>query len=982
MADTDSSNAAGISPDALAAAAARLRRVETPDRGAVAAAPRDPYIAAMERAMDRMGPIPGRDDSSGVADSEWDEPPAADSPKRAPAAASLTDDLRAQLEARRQAISGEDREEEEEEESRTPEVDSSEPLRAAPARASVADDLGEELAARRQAISGEDREEEEEEQPASPDDVLQQRLADRRRAISGDEELEQGEWGQPDVADVSFELQDALAQSPDAELDREDAQALQQEVKASLEQQGVSPPAPADVPPPPQVPWQQVGPAQAVAPAGVPPPLPSRGASPQPPGAAPAQPQAKLPLLTDEQNKTYAAQLEHQQATMGRVNAFLGTPEGKNVDRVTTAMVTAMVTERGTVQNLPYSLQHLEAQKLPPDQQRAEVDKLLGKASDYDQKLDRLEGRADRISTGRDPGPDLPLSSRAEYEAFANRGERMRGLLVRCDRAMDPKAPVQPDAAMQKQTMEMLNANRYMLDVPRQLKELEAKNLDPGTRSAEVAKVMTPMPEIDKRMDGMNKTLKDFSVAQLGDRAPKPLPGLTPDQQAEFADRSARMRGMLNHLDRMMDPKAPRQPDAAMKTQTLELLNANRYMLNLPSELKEIDKQNLDPATKQAQIDKLMAPMAVVDKRMDATAKSINDFYVGKDRPPAQLAGVTQEQNKEYALRSRRMDAMLEGLDRMNDPKLPIQPSKTMQKETLELLRANTHLKELPKNLERLDAQNLDPAAKQAQIDLLMAPMAEIDKRMSQMDRRMIGQAADIEAAEQRGRFGRFVDRVKEYGSRAVEAIKSIPDRISERFSSQAPTPGVGAQAVAPQTVQPPAPATPIPGQAAAAQVIPGAAIPAPPPRGDIPAPPPMPPLPPLPARTDSPVPNAPAAHLTVQMGPDEQHVLPKGVGFQTSGVVDSVEHKDGAATVHYKLGSHPEVIKVDEQSPLAEAVDHLKPGDKFDMKINREADKHEALVLEDKRDHFQTVLRDTGVVEKGIAPSTPAPDHSRSAGR
>ena len=52
------------------------------------------------------------------------------------------------------------------------------------------------------------------------------------------------------------------------------------------------------------------------------------------------------------------------------------------------------------------------------------------------------------------------------------------------------------------------------------------------------------------------------------------------------------------------------------------------------------------------------------------------------------------------------------------------------------------------------------------------------------------------------------------------------------------------------------------------------------------------------------------------------------------------------------------------------------------EMKINREADKHEALVLEDKRDHFQTVLRDTGVVEKGIAPSTPAPDHSRSAGR
>jgi hypothetical protein len=312
--------------------------------------------------------------------------------------------------------------------------------------------------------------------------------------------------------------------------------------------------------------------------------------------------------------------------------------------------------------------------------------------------------------------------------------------------------------------------------------------------------------------------------------------------------------------------------------------------------------------------------MALADKRMDGMAKSINDYYVGKEKVPERLALATPEQSKDYAVRTERMGAMLNGLDKMNDPKLPVAPSQAMQKETLELLRANAYLQELPKSLKALDGQAIDPAAKQAQADKLMAPMAEIDKRMDQMDRRMVGQAAELDAAEKRGTLGRAFDRLKDYGSRAVEAIKNLPDQISAKFSSQTP------------------------------------------------------------------------AHLTVAMGADETHALPKGVGFQTGGVVDSVEHRDGLATVHYKAGGHDQVLKVDEhsgpgsgpdkQSALAEAVDHLKPGDSFSLKIGREAGQHEVAELTDKTDNFKAVVHDTGQVEKNAQPAVPPKDHTPAVGR
>jgi hypothetical protein len=255
---------------------------------------------------------------------------------------------------------------------------------------------------------------------------------------------------------------------------------------------------------------------------------------------------------------------------------------------------------------------------------------------------------------------------------------------------------------------------------------------------------------------------------------------------------------------------------------------------------------------------------------------------------------------------------MLDGLDRMNDPKLPVQPGKAMQKETLELLRANAYLKELPKDLQRLDAAKIDPAAKAAQVEKLMAPMADIDQRMGQMDRRMIGQAAEIEAGQQRGRFDRLLDRVKEYGSRAADAIASIPDRIRNQFSSN---------------------------QNVAAQ------------------PPPQAPAPP------------PANHIAMKMGPDESHQIDKGVGTQTSGAFERIEHRDGKAMIHYRAGTHEQVLSFDEKSApgkaIAAAVEHFNPGDKMELKLSHGNDGHEVAELANKTSGANLRVHDTGQVEK-----------------
>jgi hypothetical protein len=865
MAEGDSTEGNGISADGLQAAAARLRHVEPPERGGVATAS-NPMLAAMERAIDRMGPIPGRESSSGFSDAEWDDAPRGSAP--AHTAPPSTPPATTPAEPRDFAPS--------------------DPSPEPPAPA------------------------------ASLDDVLQQRLADRRRALVGDDDLEPTEWDKPDLSDVADKVNDAIADRDAVGLPPGSPPPEEFDVPAALAARS------AEVKAPPPVPPRDfsAAPPRPVAP----PPVPPRDGISPPPGPD-AQP--KLPLLSDEQNKAYGVQLAHQRIGLQKVDQFLGERQPNTIDKTTNSMTLEVVANRGAIANLSNGLERLQKQNLPPAQLQAEVVKLLGKAADYDNTVGRLEARIDRITTGRDPGPDLPLASRAEYESFADRGEKIRGILTQADRALDIKNAIRPDEATTKQIMQLANANGYMLAVSTQLKNIEKSDLEPALRNEAVAKALAPMPEIDKRMDAIQKQLGEVTVANLGDRAPKPLPGLTPDQQAEFADRTARMRGMLNHVDRMMDPKNEKQPDAAMKTQALELLNANRYMSDVPGDLKTIDAEKIDSAAKQTKIDKLMAPMQVVDKRMDGMAKSINDFYVGKEKVVEKLPGVSMEQSKELAERNERMDAMLKGLDRMHDPKALIAPNASMEKNTMELLRANTYMKDVPRQLKEIDSQNIDPAAKQALIDKTMAPMTEIDKRMSQMDKQMVSHAADLDAAEKRGVFGRAYDRIKEYGAQAINTIKSIPDRISAQFSSDTPA-----------AVPPPTPSTPTP------------------------------------------------AHLTVQMGADEQHTFAKGVGFQTGGIVEKVEHKDGLATVHYKAGSHEQVIKIDEKAPgnapgqknpLVEAVDHLKPGDNFDIKISRDANKNEIALVNDKTDNFKAIVHDNGKIEQSIeAKSAPGPKLGR----
>jgi hypothetical protein len=196
--------------------------------------------------------------------------------------------------------------------------------------------------------------------------------------------------------------------------------------------------------------------------------------------------------------------------------------------------------------------------------------------------------------------------------------------------------------------------------------------------------------------------------------------------------------------------------------------------------------------------------------------------------------------------------------------------------------------------------------------------MAEIDQRMNQMDRRMVGQAAEIEASEKPGRFERLVDRMKDYGSRAVEAIKSIPDRVRNQFS---------------------------PGQGAA------------------------PPAPPSPSTTPPAPSDAPPNHIAVKMGPDDNHQLDKGVGMQTSGAFERIEHREGKAMIHYRAGTHEQVLSFDENSApgkaIANAVDHFKPGDRMELKLSHGEGGHEVADLANKTSGLNVRVHDTGQVEK-----------------
>jgi hypothetical protein len=196
------------------------------------------------------------------------------------------------------------------------------------------------------------------------------------------------------------------------------------------------------------------------------------------------------------------------------------------------------------------------------------------------------------------------------------------------------------------------------------------------------------------------------------------------------------------------------------------------------------------------------------------------------------------------------------------------------------------------------------------------------------------------------GFLSRAWGQIKAYGSKAYDAISNIPDRVRAQFSPSQPV-----QPAPPQTQAQTVPATP----AAPAVQRAGPAI------GQE--------LAGQQRATEGP-------HMTVQAGPDDKHEFTKGLGFQTGGVVENVAHHDGKADLQYKVGGHEELISVPEdsgagtgpsrRSAISEALDELKPGDRFDMKISRDANNHEVTEITDKTENFQVKVHDTGQIEKG----------------
>jgi hypothetical protein len=268
---------------------------------------------------------------------------------------------------------------------------------------------------------------------------------------------------------------------------------------------------------------------------------------------------------------------------------------------------------------------------------------------------------------------------------------------------------------------------------------------------------------------------------------------------------------------------------------------------------------------------------------------------------------------------------------------------------------------------------------------------------------------------KQPSRLSQAWQTFKDAGSRAVDVIKSIPDRIRARFSSEEPAaPPIQSQADEKSPVkQPPlrdkenqgldnarsqqpdrVPNRPLP-------PLPAHAANGPQPQAlneDGKHQPPDRPLPPLPAHAanapqpqalnedgkhqppDKPLPPLPnEQRIGVQFGADENHTLPKGPGLQASGVLESVEHKDGVATVHFKAGSHEQVLSVDEHSPggkaLGETLDQLHPGDQMSMKISQDQNKQEVVEVASKTQGLDVKVHEAGEVEK----VTPTPQLQRN---
>ena len=367
-----------------------------------------------------------------------------------------------------------------------------------------------------------------------------------------------------------------------------------------------------------------------------------------------------------------------------------------------------------------------------------------------------------------------------------------------------------------------------------------------------------------------------------------------------------------------------------------------------------------DEHTSEADRKKLMDRVPAIDKTLDAAEQKFSPQVrqqneiegkkiLGYD-PTEHLKNLSPEQRDGYYDRLVRMNDVMKQLD-----------GQGRTSDMMSLQKYNAFLHSAPERLESgAGFSGMKEAFDKADV---ATNMASEDLAQGRPTLRENENRQEAPAQEKPGRLSRAWQSIKDGASRAYEAIKNLPETIRDRFSS---TPAAATPPqVTPQTQQPAVtnekkvagkglePA--IDGHTQYNNMPPLPATPA----NNLN----MPPLPATPAPGDD------KSHISVMMGADEAHEQPKGVGFQTGGKVDSVEHKDGVATVHYTTGGHDQVVSIDEsKNPgLVEAVDHLKPGDQFDMKIAKDGAEHEVAQIHDKSDGHEFKVHDNGQLEEKI---------------
>jgi hypothetical protein len=366
-----------------------------------------------------------------------------------------------------------------------------------------------------------------------------------------------------------------------------------------------------------------------------------------------------------------------------------------------------------------------------------------------------------------------------------------------------------------------------------------------------------------------------------------------------------------------------------------------------------------DAHTTEAERKTLMDRLPAIDKNVDNAEQKFSPAVrqqnevegkkiLGYD-PSNSLQNLSQEQKDGYYDRLVRMNDVMKQLDgqgRTSDM-MSLQKYNAFLHAAPERLGSGASFSDMKETFDKVD---------------VATNMASEDLAQGRPTLRENENRQEAPAPEKPGRLSRAWQSIKDGASRAYEAIKNLPETIRDRFSST-PAAATPAQAT-PQAQQVVTNEKKVQGKGLEPAIDGHTQYNN------------MPPLPATPANNLNvpPLPATPApgdnnSHISVMMGSDENHEQPKGVGFQTGGKVDSVEHKDGMATIHYKTGGHDRVVSIDENKnpALVEAVDHLKPGDQFDMKIAKDGAEHEVAQIHDKSDGHEFKVHDNGQLEEKI---------------